>query len=268
MVRVLSIDRFLGVGTTHPFVAKLEKDGEVFIGFIKLKNNPEGILCLVNELISFRLAKACGVLMPESGIAVIDDNTTDNTYTNLVTADSMGNCFYSKQIEKALPLNEMIMPYIQNKDMYEKVILFDHLIYNTDRNPGNLVFSSKKREKTLYAIDHSHVFKNQAIWDANCLRQGIRENDFKSEEIISSSRAYEYFAQDKQITANSLNQVAELFKRYCTESIIQSSVESVPDDWPIDRDNLNALKEYLLYRSNHLNDICRMIVRVKGWKNE
>lgn len=70
------------------------------------------------------------------------------------------------------------MDYISNKETYEEIILFDQLIYNKDRNKGNLFISTGKGAKLLYAIDHTHVFKNATIWDSICFRQGISDNDY------------------------------------------------------------------------------------------
>lgn len=84
------------------------------------------------------------------------------------------------------------MRYVSNTDSYEKILLFDHLIYNKDRNKGNLLIYFGKGDKLLYIIDHTHVFKNQTIWDQNCLRQGMIENDFKDLEILNENR-YEFF---------------------------------------------------------------------------
>lgn len=267
MVRVVSIDRFYGKGVTHPCVARID-DGEPFTAFIKLIDNPEGTRCLINELVSYRLAVAVGVLMPESGVAIVDSNTVDNTGCNLKES-SYGPCFYSRQIEKALQLNAEVMRFVDNKEMYEKVIMFDHLIYNTDRNLGNLLLTAKKREKALYAIDHTHVFKNQAIWDSNCLELGIKEKDYLSRDILNCNEmVYGYFAQDKAITASSLRPIVEDFKRVCNEKVVEEALNNLPKEWFINNTDLETLEEYLLYRANHLNDMCEMIVKEKGWKND
>lgn len=267
MVRVVSIDRFNGIGVTHPCIARVD-DGETFTAFIKLIDNPEGSRCLINELVSYRLATALGVLVPESGVAFVDENTVDNTGCSLMTS-SYGPCFYSRQIEKALQLNAEVMRFIDNKEMYEKVIMFDHLIYNADRNPGNLLLTGKKREKVLYAIDHTHVFKNQAIWDANCLELGMKERDFLTRDILNCNEAlYGYFSSDKPITYSSLKSVAEDFKRICNEKMVEEALNNLPKEWFISNTDLEALKEYLLYRACHLNDMCEMIVKEKGWKND
>ena len=56
MIRVASVDKNLHVGVTHPVLATLESNGECFHAFIKTKDNPEGVLCLNNELIASRIA--------------------------------------------------------------------------------------------------------------------------------------------------------------------------------------------------------------------
>ena len=267
MVHVLVINRLQTLGVTQPLLAMLkDKDGEPFLAFIKVKGNPEGVRCLINELISYRLASELGLLMPHSGIALIDENTTDNS--GMLTQDSFGYCFYSRQIPKADKLIPRIMRYIENKDMYEKIILFDHIIYNTDRNPGNLLIAYKKAEKIIYAIDHTHVFKNQAIWDSLCLKRGIAENDFLDTDIINSSASYSMFYQDKPITLKSLMAATRVFKEKCDISLIYKVVDDLPVDWLISKDDIEALKCYLLYRVSHLEDMCNLIVRTKGWKNE
>lgn len=267
MVRVVSIDRRMAKGVTHPCIARVD-DGETFNAFIKLKDNPEGDRCLINELVSYRLAKALGVLMPDSGVAVIDENTADNTGCT-IKESSLGSCFFSRQIERAFTLNESVMPFVDNTDMFEKIIVFDHLVFNSDRNRGNLLLKSNKREKVLYAIDHTHVFKNQAIWDSVCLRQGIAEGDYCSELILECNEAsYDLFASAKSITFSSLNNVAKDYNEKCDEKLVSTILQDLPKDWLISNTDIEALRDYLLYRAEHLTEICQMIVKKRGWKYE
>lgn len=76
---------------------------------------------------------------------------------------------------------------MQNKEDFIKILLFDHLIFNTDRNPGNLLVQYYKKNITLQVIDHSHVFINQAIWDANCLHRAMEEKDYFSTRILEDN---------------------------------------------------------------------------------
>lgn len=44
--------------------------------------------------------------------------------------------------------------------------------------------------------------------------------------------------------------------------------EDLPTDWLISNEELKALKKYILYRAQHLKQMCEMIVKIKGWKND
>lgn len=263
---VCSIDRREHKGVTEPYISTLSEEEQHFIAFIKLKENPEGHRCLINELVSYRLAKMLGVLMPDSGVAVISKETRDNTY-EIDLDKNYGSCFYSSLIEPAFTLNEKVIRYVDNKDIYEKIIVFDHLIYNSDRNWGNLILRGKMGKKILYVIDHSHVFKNQALWNSYSLLFGMKNRDYNDEDILDNNDIYDLFAKDKRITKASLLSVANDFQEKCTEESIDLVLKDLPKDWLISSDDLDALKEYLLYRAKHLNQMCEMIVRKKGWEN-
>ena len=266
-VSVCSIDRSENKGVTKPYIATLSESGRHFTAFVKLKNNPEGDRCLINELVSYRLASMLGILMPASGVAGISEDTRDNTF-EVSIQNNIGSCFYSTMVANAFTLNERVMRYIGNKDIYEKIILFDHLVYNSDRNEGNLIMRGKKGEKLLYVIDHTHVFKNQAIWDAYCLARGMEERDYYDDTILVNNAIYDYFAKDRTITRCSLLSVAEEFQRKCTEESIDLVLKDLPKDWLISNEEIEVLKKYILYRAQHLKQMCEMIVKKKGWKND
>lgn len=157
------------------------------------------------------------------------------------------------------------MEFVANKDSYEKIILFDHLVYNTDRNKGNLLISTGKGDKLLYAIDHTHVFKNQTIWDRFCLIQGIQDNDFLNQDILLNN-GYVYFFRSKNINLDTLKLQASVFMNIINKELLENIVESIPNDWNINKADLDALIKYLLYRSEHLNEICEMIAQYKEWR--
>lgn len=264
-IHVDKIIRLVGNGCTDPILANLSWEGGSFYAIIKTKNNPQQILAIVNELICCNLANEIGLLMPKSGIALIDHNTIDDD--ELITKEDFGYCFYSKHIDKAHILNQNIMQLISNKNIFEDIIIFDHFTYNKDRNKGNLLMSAKKTEKLLYVIDHSNVFKNETIWDCHSLRQGMRFNDYKDLEIMEyNNELYEMFFRTKNINLESLMSSAYKFKKTFNRTTISKAVYSLPDDWEVSAENLHALDEYLSYRCEHLEDICDTIARYKEWR--
>lgn len=224
MLHVDQIIREMENGCTKPYLAKLSDGERIIYAVIKLKDNDQGVLTLINELISYYLAKELDVLIPLSGIAVIDEYTDFGAFK--VNSSSFGNCFFSEYIDKSTIINNKIMRYVSNTDSYEKILLFDHLIYNKDRNKGNLLIYFGKGDKLLYIIDHTHVFKNQTIWDQNCLRQGMIENDFKDLEILNENR-YEFFFTSKKITYESLLGQAKIFKERINETLLNEIFKKI-----------------------------------------
>ena len=79
---------------------------------------------------------------------------------------------------------------------------------------------------------------------------------------------YDYFAKDRTITRCSLLSVAEEFQRKCTEESIDLVLKDLPKDWLISNEEIEVLKKYILYRAQHLKQMCEMIVKKKGWKND
>lgn len=101
MTKVCSIDRREYKGITESYIATLSEEGRRFTAFIKLKNNPEGDRFLINELVSYRLTKLLGILMPVSGVADISADTRDNTF-EVDIQENRGSCFYSTMVSHAL----------------------------------------------------------------------------------------------------------------------------------------------------------------------
>lgn len=252
--RVTQVYGLVGNGSTRPLFAGLE-GGNVWDAIIKTKDNPQGVLAVVNEAIAYRLAIEVEIPMPASGIAVIDSETDTQ---GLLSESSWGHCFYSERVEKAAIAIPSSLSNMCDALLFAKIILFDHLIYNKDRNRGNLLVTMRKGRKKLYVIDHTHVFKNQTIWDANCLRRGMNESDYRDTSIMDSN-GYEGFTENARIDLDLLREAARVFETRYTASVIESAIDGIPDDWTVEQQNVSALKEYPTYRVKHIDDICIMI---------
>lgn len=246
-------------GCTQPLLALVSDGALEFPAVIKTRGNQQGILTLINEWICYRLACKVDLLMPNSGVAVINEESDTQLLQNRKNIQKdWGHCFYSGYIRKSTILNESIMQDIQNKEMYEKIILFDHIIYNKDRNRGNLLISTDKSVKRIYAIDHTHVFKNQTLWDKHCFHQGMRSNDYRDKDILEYN-GYDLLFGSKEINEGTLMREVAIFKDNIKEQDLDQIFMSIPPDWQIEPENLLALKEYVLYRISHLDEMCKLI---------
>lgn len=258
MVHVDRVNRKMGNGSTDPLLGELRGDVSCN-AVLKTKGNPQSLLALVNELVCFQLAKSVDLPVPDGGIAVLNDGTIVEA-PDLVAPADMGNCFFSKYVERSNPAVGTVISGVSNKSDFEKVILFDHVVYNKDRSKLNLLVSYEKREWRLIAIDHTHVFKNQTIWNAHCLKQGMQENDYLDENIMESN-FYGPFFESKNINISTLKMSSNIFADRITGDYLDEVIDSIPEDWrtPSYDEDMTMLKKYLLYRLSHIDDMCAMI---------
>jgi hypothetical protein len=256
-VHVKKVFKLIENGCTEPLDAELDSGERVIL---KTNNNIQGNLTLVNEYVCYCLCKELGIPIPDAGIGIVDENTESDVDSQIFSKDNYGCGFYSKRIDKATVLNEYIVPKIINKEEFYKIVLFDHFVYNKDRNRGNLLVSISK-EVRMFAIDHSHVFKNECIWDKNCFDRGIRDCDYNDRLIIESNQLlYGYFWANLRKDKDILLGNAIEFKNKVTLNKIEGILKEIPSQWRIPDRDIISLKEYLLYRLEHLEDMCSIIV--------
>ena len=245
----------IGNGITEPKIASDDNNTQLII---KTYHGPEGERVLFNEYLCYRLAILVDIPMPESGICLIDKDTI--IYNDCVNEKQYGYGFYSTYV-KSVPLMGTIIPLLNNKDVFYKLLLFDHIIFNADRNRGNLLVQYYKKDISLWVIDHSHVFINQAVWDANCLIRAMEEKDYYSTRILDdNSFIYEMFFQNMFVKKGDFERIKELFKNRITENRIVQYINDMPKEWLPPQKDMEALLRYILYRIDHIDDICITIL--------
>lgn len=253
---VKSIEYIIPNGVTEPVMCILDNDVRAVA---KIFNNVQGNLTLVNEYICYRLAEIINLPMPVSGICICDSSTMD--LNNIICTDNLGFGFYSTYLQKNAILKPGIMKYVVNIDIFYKLVIFDHVVYNKDRNWGNLLVEYKKKNIYITAIDHTHVFKNQTIWNAECFRLGIEEKDFNDTAIMEHNEyLYEMFYRTITVTIEALLDCAYEIQRLITTKVLDNIISDVPREWIVCKEDISELKKYLLYRLSHVDEICTMII--------
>lgn len=251
------IDYILTNGCTNPVKGRLNTN-EIVIA--KVFNNEQGNLTLVNEYISYKLALALRLPVVKSGICLYNTSTIDSN--NCISFDNYGPCFYSTYLEKSAPLKVGIIRLLSNIDTFYSLLLFDHIIYNKDRNIYNLLTTYTKADISFRLIDHSHVFKNETLWDANCFKIGMSEFDIYDTDILTSNHEmYSMFLQSMSFEKEKLYNVSKIFKETITSSMLNSIICEIPIEWNLRKTDSSALVEYLLYRLENITSICDMICK-------
>lgn len=271
-LHVTQINRsYYDSGATCPILCTLS-DGRLAV--VKYVNNNERNRILVNEFLSAKFADALELNVPQSGICLLDNRCSlSDEMEHLkkdaifeITSDNYGVAFFSSYIPRSTPvLSPMVSRVINRKD-FVRMIIFDHIIYNTDRHEGNILLSNS-RPLVFYLIDHSHVFKNQAIWNAQTFIQGMNENDF-CDTIILQKNNHEYtkFFEVVEYTRDDIIAECNRDKELLTPDFVRQSIRKLPNEWlgEVTSRELTLLEEYISFRVSHLEDIGEMICEERG----
>lgn len=245
------------IGSTEPKFAILDDGRQVIT---KLYNGPEGNLVLFNEYLCYRLAILLDIPMPRSGICILD-SSSEIQEDELASTRNYGKAFFSEYMPKVTKLLSPIIGKMKNKEDFVKILLFDHIIFNTDRNPGNLLVRFCKDDVSLKVIDHTHVFINQTFWDANCLKRAMEENDLLDTKVLEyNSYLYEMFFHNFSITREMLEKESLVFKNKISRDIITEFISFIPDEWKPTQKDLDELVNYILYRVDNLDVIVSTIL--------
>ena len=118
-----------------------------------------------------------------------------------------------------------------------------------------------KDDVSLKVIDHTHVFINGAIWDSNCLKTAMKENDLLSTEVLEcNERLYNMFFRNISVTKEALQQASTEFKDKISCDVIKRFIEECPQEWRPTKESEDLLVEYLMYRINHFDVIISTIM--------
>lgn len=257
---VVEIITPIGNGITKPFDCFLENN---LRAVIKVYNNPETNIVLVNEWVCYQLAKIVQLPITQCGICIVDEKTKDPS--NYIDESNHGYGFYSIRLDNSTIMSgSKMFKMVSNKNEIPKLILFDHLVYNKDRNKGNLVFSFFNKELFMNVIDHSHVFNLETLWDSTQLKKCIERNDYLDYEILTGNRyLYDIFFQNMSIDKEQLIAAADDINAKITSRVIKEALSKVPIEWNVSEQDLLALDEYLNYRLKHLVDYIDLIINYK-----
>lgn len=167
-----------------------------------------------------------------------------------------GTVFCSEFVDKSTSVpGYYVLTKVSNKYDAIKILIFDVIIGNNDRNPGNLLINFKNN--SLIMIDHSHVFVYQALWDERNLSELIGGK-------IDLSKMSKFHFDNLSLCLNDVNYrpvISEYIQ--CIKNIdddkIECIINSIPSDWVITKQEKECLKSFLLDRLHRINEICRLL---------
>jgi len=240
---------------------------------VKYRHNREGSITLINELIANSLAKQIGIAAPSFGICQLGLEAQTNTNVEkqgfCLIDEHCGPSFYVDFARRVKPFSPSACKKYNHAQL-EKMILFDHIIYNKDRACRNILVPID-RSGNVFPIDYSHVFKNECIWNRYTFLQGMAGDDYLDKNIIESNEeVYKAIFLSSCPCNDDFDQLSRDIPNQLTAVSIQSIISSLPPEWledaGISSQDMLALRDYLLYRVAHVDQLAELILR--EWRKD
>lgn len=251
-MNIRRIIRTMGVGITKPHEVECD-DGKKYIA--KFPGNPDGSRVLINEYVCAELAKLFQLPIPNYSLVKIDNIKDYNGQLDGIELVN-GTAFCSEEIEKSGPVpNYLALTYTTNSIDALKTLIFDVIVGNNDRNPGNILLNLKN--KSFVIIDHSHVFIHGALWDKYNLEDLI-DNDISVDSLNRKTF-------NTLISSNNVSSNKEVIRKYIdvVKSIEEQDIDrifnGIPEDWFITEEEKKVLKRFILDRINRVEEIYRLL---------
>lgn len=231
----------------------------------KYPKNPLGIIVLFNEYITYCIAKAIHLCVPEFGVAIVDDTTEldESINTTYPLERFMGTGFYCSFILKSAPVSARILKHACNLNETGKIILLDHIVKNSDRYSENMRMEMSGPSPKMYIIDHSHAL-GDPDWDATTLSL------FDSESPYIWRENFELYTTlinaGAVVTPDTLSADCEFIQANITEEVLEDIFNGVPTVWleAIGAHNAKHAQQYILNHIKNLQTICQAINKERG----
>lgn len=262
-IHVLKVEKIYAYnqGCTCPILAELS-DGRRAV--VKYPKNSFEEIVLVNEYIAYNIAEAINLSTPNFGIAHIDESITlASSLIDHSIEQFQGVGFFCEYIPSAFKASLGVLKQVENLDESCKLILFDHVVKNSDRYASNVIVAANKIKAKMFFIDHSHAF-GDPNWDKNTLSV----NDAASPYIWQENLAFYDMLIRAGAPMGETNFIDEtqVFKEMITEDLLNGIIQSIPEEWrkKVGKENLLHVEQYIKSRVQNIDKICEMIARERG----
>lgn len=264
MIKVTAVKEIMNVGSTIP-LRVMCSDNRLYVLKGINKNAPTG-KHLFNELVAYRFGKLIDLDMPpaKTGLLGKSFKSTDSGVDLSKFKFQYGECFLSEYMEgTSLPIKPVTVKYITNIDIVPKLILFDTILMNTDRDGNYGNWFRVKKDNKLIAIDQTNIFRLAQIWDQVSLRQDMTNppkiiDEINGEDYHILMKEYERRITKKNQHLHSHQHPFSAVKRdikKITNNQISSCFNGIPTGWKISNTEIKAAYDFLVFQTMHIDDI-------------
>lgn len=266
VVKAASIVEPVPLGGTKPFLIYGE-DGNQY--YAKFKENPESSRILINEYVCSEIADIFEIPKTENVFIEVSEEFVEvfgeEIEEHIEDMPKPGLHFGSLKLNNVVPItNSEAISKSENPECLSTILLFDHLIGNSDResNKGNILISES--QKRIYAIDHSNAFEIGPLWDATQLKWRLTSpvTPFNMEGYVYSKWT-EHIRSPYPFSAFFDNLLR------LTDDVLWNIIDETPKEWLITDDEKQMLFQYIVFRRDNIHLLPELLKpKLPYWKGE
>ncbi len=239
-------------GITSPRLVRAN-DGQLYV--VKLCGNKMGVRALANEGLAAILGAKIGLCFPPSARIWLDKQLLQRNRSLQKAALVEGPHFACRYLSRTSYVSRFELDRAINRKEMAGVMLFDQLLHNTDRtnNRKNLLIRYEKEGHRIYAIDHSHLFRN-GRWTPESLQ-------LLAQDVSVSTRRVYGLLLKHYLQPSDFTYYGEMVKALTNEELA-GVVGAIPELWLPDAGERQALIHHLCIRRNLVDDVIAAIVSI------
>lgn len=164
------------------------------------------------------------------------------------------NCMPFEDVRETLPSKGEV----KNRNMLAGITVFDQWVNNSDRGTMNVILERlSDGSYYVHMIDHGRCFPGRYEWNAQTLREGQPEYNFKW--------PFYQWANSLLDDSSELTSLIDKIEKLPNESIYEV-IHSIPAEWNVSLKEREALYQFLLNQKKALPNIVSKIIKYYSTK--
>lgn len=250
--------------STNPYIAEIAKQQYV----IKHIKNNESHISLFNELLGYKLAEKFGLKTPDFGHCYYkEDKTKINAGLRIDNLEDNDIFTYTKFINNAIPLMDTGTLNEFTDQEILRLIVFDCIVCNTDRNSNNILMQPIIKQKAnnelfeLIPIDYTHIFPDGVNWNISLARKN-KYRDYGDIEDIINYNYYDLLLMDRKFSKEMLCSEKYELASILSNLDLTTYIKEIPKDivCRLDENDIQLLTDFFDYRKKHFTEIYSKII--------
>ena len=257
MLKIKTIIEQMPVGDSRPFLVTCDDDNQYVMKFsVRQADNSKA---LFNELLGYKIVDWLDLDHPEFFLAKLYPQVVSD---NSILADAepkTGTVFVTKYHNYTPAGDPIMMKNASNKNIFLGIFFYDQFIVNVDRgqNRGNWLMN--RDDLKIHVVDNDRILKQQQFWTPSTLAEIKKIPPFEIEALSAVEYKYLLNVYGDTHGKHSFDSISRKIKNI-TSDVIDQWFSDIPNDWNILSDDILAIKEFILFQVDHVDEIIDFLV--------